>query len=74
MYLENINSPKDLKKLSLNELEALATEIRTALLKKLSERGGHIGPNLGVVELTIAMHYVFDSPKNKVVFGISHKS
>ncbi len=74
MYLENINSPKDLKKLSLNELEALATEIRTALLKKLSERGGHIGPNLGVVELTIAMHYVFDSPKDKIVFDISHQS
>lgn len=74
MILEKVNSPKDLKELSLNELNELSDEIRSVLLKKLSENGGHIGPNLGVVELTIALHYVFNSPKDKLVFDISHQT
>lgn len=74
MILQKINSPKDLKSLSLDELNNLSDELRQVLLKKLSENGGHIGPNLGVVELTVALHYVFDSPKDKMVFDISHQT
>ena len=74
MYLEKINAPQDVKKLSLEEMTALAAEMRTALLQKLSRHGGHFGPNLGMVEATIAMHYVFDSPKDKIVFDVSHQS
>lgn len=74
MYLEKINSPEDLKKLSLNELNALSSEMRETLLEKLSAHGGHIGPNLGTVELIIAMHYVFNSPVDKFVFDVSHQS
>lgn len=74
MYLEKINSPEDVKKLSIEELNKLSTEIRKILLKKLSEHGGHIGPNLGLVELTIALHYVFNSPKDKIVYDVSHQS
>lgn len=74
MLLEKINSPKDLKSLSLNELKQLSNEAREVLLKKLSSVGGHIGPNLGMVEVTVAMHYVFDSPKDKIVYDVSHQS
>ncbi|MDR3595612.1 1-deoxy-D-xylulose-5-phosphate synthase [Clostridium sp.] len=74
MYLENINSPKDVKKLSTNEMKYLSAEIRQVLLKKLSEHGGHIGPNLGIVELTVALHHVFNSPKDKIVYDVSHQS
>lgn len=74
MYLEKINSPEDVKKLSIGELSELSNEIREILLKKLSEHGGHIGPNLGLVELTIALHYVFNSPKDKIVYDVSHQS
>lgn len=74
MYLEKISSPKDLKTLSINELETLSIEMRKALLTKLSKRGGHIGPNLGIVELTIGMHYVFNSPVDKIVYDVSHQS
>lgn len=74
MYLEKINSPEDLKKLSLDELNALSSEMRETLLEKLSAHGGHIGPNLGTVELIIAMHYVFNSPVDKFVFDVSHQS
>lgn len=74
MYLESIHSPSDLKKLSLSELNPLSIEVRQTLLKKLSDHGGHIGPNLGMVELTIALHYVFDSPKDKIVYDVSHQS
>lgn len=74
MYLEKINAPQDVKKLSLEEMTTLAAEMRTALLQKLSRHGGHFGPNLGMVEATIAMHYVFDSPKDKIVFDVSHQS
>jgi 1-deoxy-D-xylulose-5-phosphate synthase len=74
MYLEKINSPEDVKKLSVDEMKDLSSEIRHVLLKKLSEHGGHIGPNLGIVELTVALHYVFNSPKDKIVYDVSHQS
>ena len=74
MYLENIYSPEDVKKLSIEELNKLSGEIRAALLQKLSEHGGHFGPNFGMVETTIALHYVFNSPKDKIVFDVSHQS
>lgn len=64
----------NLKKLQREELSRLSTEIRQVLLEKLSQRGGHIGPNLGAVELTLALHYVFESPKDKMVFDVSHQS
>ena len=73
MYLETINGPADLKKLTVEQLEDLACEMRQALLTKLSRCGGHFGPNFGIVEATIAMHYVFDSPKDKLVFDVSHQ-
>ncbi len=74
MYLEKIASPDDVKKLNVAELEKLSEEIRENLLKKLSEHGGHIGPNLGIVEVTVALHYVFNSPKDKIVYDVSHQS
>lgn len=74
MYIEKINSPEDLKKLNIDEMTSLAEEMRKALIKKLSIHGGHFGPNLGMVETTIALHYVFDSPKDKIVFDVSHQS
>lgn len=73
-YLDNINSPADVKKLSLKELEALAEEIRSAVLNRDSKIGGHVGPNLGIVETTIALHYVFNSPEDKIVYDVSHQS
>ena len=74
MYLEKINSPEDVKNLSINEMNELSSEIRQVLLKKLSEHGGHIGPNLGIVELTVALHHVFNSPQDKIVYDVSHQS
>jgi 1-deoxy-D-xylulose-5-phosphate synthase len=72
--LENIKSPADVKALDIKSLEQLAAEMRAALIKKLSQCGGHVGPNLGFVEATIALHYVFDSPKDKIVYDVSHQS
>ena len=74
MYLEKINSPKDVKKLNLEELKVLAKEIREAIITRDAKHGGHFGPNLGIVEATIALHYIFDSPKDKFVFDVSHQS
>ncbi len=74
MYLENIKSPIDVKKLNKDELKTLAEEMRTALLQKLSIHGGHFGPNFGMVEAIIALHYVFNSPKDKFVFDVSHQT
>ena len=74
MVLENINSPEDVKKLSLEELNLLGGEMREALLHRLSNHGGHFGPNFGMVEATIALHYVFNSPEDKIVFDVSHQS
>jgi len=74
MYLEKINSPADVKKLDIGQLNELAAEIRSALMNRLSHHGGHFGPNFGIVEATIALHYVFDSPKDKIVFDVSHQT
>ena len=74
MYIEKINGPADVKKLTLEELPVLAEEIRQALLVRASKHGGHFGPNFGMVEATIAMHYVFESPKDKIVYDVSHQS
>ncbi len=74
MILEKIKSPKELKALSISELTALSGEVRKALLKKLSIHGGHFGSNFGIVEATIALHYVFNSPKDKLIFDVSHQS
>ena len=74
MMLEKIKSPADVKALDVHSLEALAAEMRTALIQKLSKTGGHAGPNLGFVDVTIALHYVFDSPKDKIVYDVSHQS
>lgn len=74
MYLEKINQPTDVKNLNKEQLEELAAEMRTALLNKLSKHGGHFGPNFGMVEAIIALHYVFDSPKDKMVYDVSHQS
>lgn len=72
--LKNIDSPADVKKLSAGELENLAGEMREALFNRLTKIGGHFGPNFGMVEATIALHYVFNSPKDKFVFDVSHQS
>lgn len=74
MYLEKINGPADVKALNSPERTALAAEMRTALIQKLSHHGGHCGPNLGLVEATIALHTVFDSPKDRFVFDVSHQT
>lgn len=74
MIIESIASPADVKRLSVEEMEKMAVEIRTLLIEKLSRHGGHCGPNLGMVEATIAMHYVFQSPQDKIVFDVSHQS
>src|SRR6266550_1485978 len=72
--LESISGPRDLKALSPDELPALASEIRDLLIETVSRTSGHLGPNLGVVELTIALHRVFDSPTDKIVFDTGHQS
>ncbi len=72
--LEKINSPEDLKKLSIEEKKELAEEIRKYILEIVSENGGHLASNLGVVELTIALHSVFDLPKDKIVWDVGHQS
>lgn len=74
MYLEKINGPEDVKKLTDDEMIKLAAEMRSALLKMASIHGGHFGPNFGMVEATIALHYVFDSPKDKIVYDVSHQT
>ena len=74
MYLDRINSPDDLKKMNIEQFPALAQEMRKVLAEKMSVKGGHFGPNFGMVEATIALHYVFDSPTDKIVFDVSHQS
>ena len=73
MYIEKIDSPKDLKKLNIDQCVILADEIRHALLHAVSETGGHLSSNLGIVDATIALHYVFDSPQDKIIFDTSHQ-
>lgn len=72
--LSKINSPEDIRKMNIDQLNQLAAEMRKALLAKLSAHGGHIGPNLGMVEAVIALHYVFDTPQDKIVFDVSHQT
>lgn len=74
MYIEKINQPTDVKNLNSEQLHILADEMRQALLQKLSKHGGHFGPNLGMVEAAIALHYVFNSPTDKIVYDVSHQS
>lgn len=72
--LNLINSPADIREMNVEELNQLAAELRSTLLKKLSAHGGHIGPNLGMIEAVVALHYVFDTPKDKIVFDVSHQT
>lgn len=74
MLLTTINDPQDLKKCNSHELQTLASEIRQFLVETLSKTGGHLAPNLGVVELTLALHYVFDSPKDKLIWDVGHQA
>ncbi|MDE6287852.1 MAG: 1-deoxy-D-xylulose-5-phosphate synthase [Muribaculaceae bacterium] len=74
MNISDIKSPADIKKLSVDELPALAADLRKALIEKLARHGGHVGPNLGFLEPTVALHYVFDAPEDKIVFDVSHQS
>ncbi|MDE6076371.1 MAG: 1-deoxy-D-xylulose-5-phosphate synthase [Muribaculaceae bacterium] len=74
MDLNSIKSPEDIRKMSIPELTKLAAEMRSTLLEKLSAHGGHIGPNLGMVEAVIALHYVFDTPQDKIIFDVSHQT
>lgn len=73
MVLDRINCPEDLKKIELADMEALATEMRDAIINKVNTIGGHMAPNLGIVEATIAMHYVFNSPVDKIIYDVSHQ-
>src|SRR5947208_11714451 len=72
-YLDMVDSPAHVKKLKLDQLQKLAEEIRHELITKLSQNGGHLGPNLGVVELTLALHHTFSTPKDKFVWDVSHQ-
>lgn len=74
MELKDIHSPADIKGLSLDSLEQLCDSLRATLIRKLAAHGGHVGPNLGVVEATVALHYVFNAPEDKIVFDVSHQS
>ena len=74
MYIEKIKSPAELKQLNIEALKVVADETRQAVLNRVSKHGGHVGPNLGFVEATVALHYVFDTPKDKLVFDVSHQS
>ena len=72
--LDRVNSPLDLKTLTLAEMNQLAAEIRQMIIEVVSKNGGHLAPNLGAVELTIALHRVFDSPKDKLIFDVGHQA
>lgn len=74
MLLDKVNSPSDIKGMSFEQLAELADDIRQFLIEKLSVTGGHLAPNLGVVELTLALHYIYDSPKDKIIFDVGHQS
>ena len=73
MDIKNIKNPSEIKKMSKKELKVLAADIRSFLVENISKTGGHLSSNLGIVELTIAMHYVFDSPKDKLLFDVGHQ-
>ena len=72
-FLNQVNFPSDIKKLSIKELKILSNEVRNELIKVVSETGGHLGAGLGVVELTVALHYIFDTPKDKLIWDVGHQ-
>ena len=74
MYIETIHSPRDLRKLDVAQLQTVVDEVRAGVLNRVSHRGGHVGPNLGFIEATVALHYVFNTPDDKLVFDVSHQS
>ena len=74
MNINDIKSPADIKHLTLAELDDLAADLRTVLVTRLAAKGGHVGPNLGFLEATVALHYVFDAPADKLVFDVSHQT
>ena len=74
MYLETINSPADVKKLSVEAMTALAAEMREALIVRASRHMGHVGPDLGFIEATVALHAVFSSPEDKIIYDIAHQT
>ncbi|MDO9026751.1 MAG: 1-deoxy-D-xylulose-5-phosphate synthase N-terminal domain-containing protein, partial [bacterium] len=74
MILDNINNPADLKKLNLPQLQQLAGEVRQQIIDTISRNGGHLAPSLGTVELTIALHYVFDTPEDKLIWDVGHQT
>ena len=74
MYIEKIHTPADLRKLEVSELKIVADEVRDAVLNRVSRHGGHVGPNLGFTEATVSLHYVFDTPTDKLVFDVSHQT
>jgi len=74
MFLNNINFPKDIKKLSQKELKILAQEVREEMISAVSETGGHLGAGLGVVELSVVLHYVFNTPNDKLIWDVGHQS
>ena len=74
MLIDQIKSPQDLKKLTRDELKTLANQIREFLIDSVFETGGHLSSNLGAIELTLAIHYVFDAPKDKIVWDVGHQT
>ena len=73
-YLDKVNSPNDIKMMTTNEIDLLAKDIRKFLVRSISQTGGHLASNLGIVELTLALHKVFNSPKDKIVWDVGHQS
>ena len=73
-YLDKINFPSDIKKLSIDELKILSNEVREELIDAVSVTGGHLGAGLGVIELTIALHYIFDTPNDKLIWDVGHQT
>lgn len=74
MYIEKIHTPADLRKLEVSELKIVADEVRDAVLNRVSRHGGHVGPNLGFTEATVALHYVFDTPDDRIVWDVGHQA
>ena len=73
-YLDKINKPSDIKKLSRDELKLLAKELRSFIIDSVSKTGGHLSSNLGVIELTIALHYVYDCPNDQIIWDVGHQT
>ena len=73
-YLNQINYPRDLKKFNVGELKIISKELREKTINSVSKTGGHLGAGLGVIELTVALHYIFDTPKDKLIWDVGHQS